>query len=409
MGNKAVLGITILTVAVLFGVEPGAAQKRYDAGASDTEIVIGQVMPYSGPASSWGTIGKAQAAYFKMLNEKGGINGRKIKLISLDDAYSPGKAVEHTRRLVEQDEVLAIFGAFGTASNLAIQQYLNAKKVPQIFLSSGADKWSDYRRFPWTIGWIPTYKAEAAIYARYILNNIADPKVAVLYQNDDYGKDFLRGFEEVLGADFDKVVVAKASYQITDPTIDSQVVMLKASGANILFTAALPKFAAQTIRKVAEIGWKPVHFLNSTAASIAGTLRPAGVENSIGIISAAYSKDPTDPRWKDDAGVAEFKAFMRQYYADGDAADLSNVYGFSVAQTFEQVLRQCGDDLTRENLMRQAAHLKIVSLPMLLPGIDIITGPTDYEPVEKMQLMRFDGTNWNLFGEVIGSSAAELR
>lgn len=395
---------TLAILSMAFAIFGGAscwAEKKYDRGASDTEIILGQVMPYSGGASAWGTVGRAEAAYFKLINESGGINGRKITLISLDDGYSPPKAVEQTRRLVEQDGVLAVFGPFGTASNLAIQPYLNAKKVPQIFLSSGAEKWADYSRFPWTMGWLPSNKAEAGIYASYVLKNVPDPKIAVLYQNDDFGKDYIRGLEEALGADFNKIVVAKASYEPTDPTVDSQVISLQSSGANVFLNAAAPKFAAQAIRKVADIGWKPTQFLNSNSVSIATTLRPAGVEKAVGIISATYMKDPSDPRWKDDAGVVEYKAFMQKYYPDGDVTDIFNGYGFTVAQTMVQVLRQCGDDLSRENVMRQSASLNIPTLPMLLPGIEIKTSATDFRPVERMQLMRFDGTAWVLFGGVI--------
>ena len=389
-------------LAVGLVLAPAAhAQKRYGPGASDTEIKFGQTMPYSGPASAYGTIGKAEAAYFRMINERGGINGRKLNLISLDDGYSPPRTVEQIRKLVEDEQVLFTFQTLGTPSNTAIQKYMNGRKVPHLFVATGATKWGDPQHYPWTMGWQPTYQHESAIYAKYILQNRPNAKVAVLYQNDDYGKDYLKGFKDGLGSQASKLIVAEASYEVTDPTVDSQIVALKASGADVLFNITTPKFAAQAIRKVHDIGWRPLHFLNVVSTSVAAVLQPAGLDKSVGLVSVAYFKDPTDPGWKDDKAVQDYFAFMKKYYPDGDPADAFNVYGLAVAQTLVQTLKQCGDELTRENLMRQAANLRNVEVPMLLPGIRIDTSPTDFYPIEQVQLIRFDGKTWVRFGEIV--------
>jgi branched-chain amino acid transport system substrate-binding protein len=390
------------TVVLALAALPAQAQKKYDAGASDTEIKIGNIMPYSGPASAYGTIGKAEAGYFKKINDEGGINGRKINFVSVDDGYSPPKAVEMARRLVEQDQVLFVFQSLGTPSNSAIHKYMNAKKVPQLFVATGATKWNDAKNFPWTMGWQPNYQTEAAIYAKHILQTKPDAKIAVLYQNDDYGKDLLKGFEDELGDKAKKMIVAKVSYETSDPTIDSQIVQLQGSGANVFLNVTTPKFAAMAIRKAYDIGWKPVHYVNNVGASIGAVLVPAGLEKSIGLISTAYLKDPLDSAWKDDKGMKDWYAFMAKYYPDGDLKDGGNVFGYAVAQTLVQALKQCGDNLTRENVMKQAANLKDLQLDILLPGIKINTGPTDFAPIQAEQLIRFDGKQWVRFGEVIG-------
>lgn len=377
-----------------------AYAKEYGPGVTDTEIKIGNIMPYSGPASAWSTIGKATAAYFEMVNDRGGINGRKIRLISVDDAYSPPKTVEQARKLVEQEEVLLILEPLGTAPNSAIRQYMNSRKVPQLFVSSGASKWNDPKNYPWTMGWQPNYRDEAAIYARHILENNPDARVAVLYQNDDYGKDYLQGFKEAFGAKAGSIIVAEASYEVTDPTVDSQVISLKNSGADTFFNVAGPKFAAQAIRKAAEIGWKPAHYLNIPSNSVGATLEPAGLNNAVGIYSAFYLKDPTDPQWKDDPAYKEWNAWMDTYFKGGDKANTFNVIGYLVAQTMVQVLEQAGDTLTRENVMKQAANLDI-ELPMLLPGIRIQTSPTDYAPIEAVRIGQFNGTRFELQGKVV--------
>jgi ABC-type branched-subunit amino acid transport system substrate-binding protein len=391
----------IASVAVsIVAAIPAAAQKRYDPGASDTEIRIGNIMPYSGPASAYGTIGKAQAAYFRMINEQGGINGRKITFISYDDAYSPPKTVEQARKLVEGDEVLLIFSSLGTASNSAIQKYMNAKKVPQLFVATGATKWGDPKNFPWTMGFQPNYQSEGRVYAKYVLEHHAAGKIAVLFQNDDYGKDVLKGLKDGLGAK-STMIVAEMPYETGDPTVDSQIVRLNASGADIFVNISTPKFAAQAIKKVAELGWKPVHILNNVAGSIGSVLRPAGLENSKGILSTAYFKDQTDPALASDPGVKEWTAFMDKYYPEGDKTNSSNVSAYTTARLLVQVLKQCGDNLTRENVMRQAASLKNIDLGMLLPGIAVNTSPTDYFPLEELQMRRFNGVGWENFGPII--------
>jgi ABC-type branched-subunit amino acid transport system substrate-binding protein len=378
------------------------AQKKYDPGASDTEIKIGNIMPYSGPASAYGTIGKTDAAYFKMINDQGGINGRKINFISLDDGYSPPKAVEDARRLVEEEQVLFVFNSLGTPSNSAIHKYMNAKKVPQLFVATGASKWNDPKDFPWTMGWQPNYQTEAATYARRILQTTPNAKIAVLYQNDDYGKDYLKGFEDGLGAKAKTMIVAKASYETSDPTVDSQIVQLQASGANVFFNITTPKFAAQAIRKAYDIGWKPVQYLNNVSASIGSVLTPAGLDKSTGVISIQYLKDSLDPKWKDDKAMKDWYAFMAKYYPEGNVKDGSNMVGYGVAQTLVQVLKQCGDNLTRANVMKQAASLKDFRTDVLLPGIKINTSATDFAPIEAMQLVQFDGKEYKAIGDVVG-------
>jgi ABC-type branched-subunit amino acid transport system substrate-binding protein len=396
--------LRLASAAVLSGVScfstPGQAQKAYDAGASDTEIKIGNIMPYSGPASAYATIGKTEEAYFKKINAEGGINGRKITFISYDDAYSPPKAIEQARKLVESDGVLLLFQTLGTPSNSAIQKYMNAKKVPQLFVQSGATKWGDPKHFPWTMGWQPNYQSEARIYAKYILDNYPNGKIAVLWQNDDAGKDLFKGLKDGLG-DKASMIIADKSYEVSDPTIDSQIVALQLSGADIFFSWAATKGSAQAIRKVGELGWKPLFFLPNVATSVAAVLKPAGLEYSKNVISTAYLKDPTDPKWKDDAGTKTWLAFMDKYYPDGDKTNANNVYGYVLAQNLVQVLKQCGDDLTRQNVMKQAANLKDFSTDMMLPGIKANTSPDDFFPIEQMQLMKFDGQSWQLFGDVI--------
>jgi ABC-type branched-subunit amino acid transport system substrate-binding protein len=376
------------------------AEKKYAPGASDTEIKIGNIMPYSGPASSYGVIGKTEAAYFDKINAEGGVNGRKIKFISYDDAYSPPKAIEQARKLVEGDEVLLIFQSLGTPSNSAIQKYMNAKKVPQLFVATGATKWGDPKNFPWTMGWQPNYQSEGRIYGKYILEHFPNAKIAVFWQNDDAGRDQVKGLRDGLG-DKANMIIADKSYEVSDPSIDSQIVALHDSGADTFFSWAAPKGSAQAIRKVGELGWKPKFFLANVSTSVAGVLKPASLEFAKDIISTAYLKDPTDPAWKDDPGVKTWRAFMDKYYPDGDKTNNNNIYGYAAAQTMVQVLMQCGDDLTRENVMKQAASLKNFSSDVMLPGIKINTGPDDFFPIEQMQLMRFDGEAWRLFGDVI--------
>jgi len=397
--RSQLLWVLGLAVAMVCGPD-ALAQKKYGPGASDTEIKLGQTMPYSGPASAYGAIGKAEVAYFQMINEQGGINGRKINLISLDDAYSPPRAVEQVRKLVEEDQVLALFQNLGTPSNSAVHKYVNAKKIPHLFIATGATKWGDPAGFPWTIGFQPSYQIESQIYAKYILKNKPAAKIAVLYQNDDYGKDYLKGLKDGLG---DKVgmIVAEASYEVSDPTVDSQIVTLKSSGADVMFTIATPKFAAQSIRKVADIGWKPLHFVNNVASSIGAVLTPAGLDKSTGLITALYLKDPLDQQWAKDAGMQRWRAFMNKYMPEADQADFNYVYGYGAAQLMAYVIKACGDDLSRENLMKQATSIKDLTLDVILPGIKYDTGPNDYFLVEQLQLARFDGKRWALFGDVL--------
>ncbi|BBB96025.1 ABC-type branched-subunit amino acid transport system substrate-binding protein [Bradyrhizobium elkanii] len=397
----AVLGAALALVAT--SGSAALAQKKYDSGASDTEIKIGNIMPYSGPASAYGIIGRTEAAYFKKINDAGGINGRKINFISYDDAYSPPKAVEQARKLVESDEVLLIFNSLGTPSNSAIQKYMNSKKVPQLFVATGATKWNDPKDFPWTMGWQPNYQSETQIYAKYILKNMPNAKIAVLYQNDDYGKDYLKGLKDGLGQKAASMIVAEESFETSQPTIDSNIVKLKASNADVFIDIATPKFAAQAIKKVAEIGWKPTHFLNNVSASVGSVIKPAGFENAQDIISAAYLKDASDKQWDNDPGMKEFYAFMAKDFPEGDKLDGGTVVGFGVAQTLVQVLKQCGDNLTRENIMKQAASLKDFRTEVLLPGVKINTAANDFAPISQLQLMKFKGEKWELFGDVISA------
>jgi ABC-type branched-subunit amino acid transport system substrate-binding protein len=384
----------MLTAAALCLVAAQAAEAADPPGVTATEIKIGQTMPYSGPASSYGTIGKVEQAYFKMINEQGGVNGRKINLISLDDGYSPPKTVEQTRKLLESEGVLLIFDPLGTAPNSAIQKYLNSKKVPQLFISSGSSRFNDPKQFPWTMPWLPSYEAEGYDFGAYLLKNKPAAKIAILYQNDDIGKDYIHGVERALGDKAAKMIVAKASYEVTDPTVESQVVTLQGSGADTLISVATPKFAAQAIRKIHDIGWKPLHLTSDIGSSIGAVLKPAGVEKAVGMITGAYVRDPTDPATQATDGYKAWLAFMKQYYPDGDTTDLNNVIGYSIAQTLVQTLKQCGNDLSRENVMREAANLHDLVLPMVMPGLVINTSPTDYQPLKSVRLMRFDGEHW---------------
>jgi branched-chain amino acid transport system substrate-binding protein len=399
MSNRKWLWST-LALSLALAASPAVAQKKYDPGASDTEIKVGNTNPYSGPASAYGLIGKTIDAYFKKVNAEGGINGRKINFISYDDAYSPPKAVEQARKLVESDEVLLLFQTLGTPSNTAIQKYMNAKKVPQLFVATGATKWGDPKNFPWTMGWQPTYQSEGRIYAAYLLKNKPDAKIAILFQNDDYGKDYVKGLKDGLGDKAKTMIIAEAPYETSDPTVDSQMINLKASGADTFFNVTTPKFAAQAIKKAAEIGWKPLHLLNNVSQSVGSVLQPAGLENAKGLLSTYYLKDATDPQWKSDAGMKDWTAFMDKYFPDGDKTSSFTIYGYSVAQTLVQALKQCGDTLTRENVMKQAANLNL-DLPMMLPGIKIKTSATDFYPIEQMQMQRFNGERWESIGEVM--------
>jgi branched-chain amino acid transport system substrate-binding protein len=394
------LAIGVLVLAATGGAAAG--EKHYGPGISDTEIKLGQTMPYSGPASAWGAIGLAELAYMKMINDQGGVNGRRIRLISLDDAYSPPKTVEQTRKLVEQEQVALMFSTLGTATNTAVQKYLNERKAPQLFISTGASKWADPEHFPWTMGWQPNYQTEARIYAHYIREQRPDGKIAVLYQNDDYGKDYLQGLKDGLGDNYASMVTAVATYEVTDPTIDSQIVTLHASGADIFVDITGPKFAAQAIRKVYDIGWRPLHFLNAVGSAVGAVLEPAGLEKSVGIITARYYKDPSDPQWRSEPAFQEWLAWMQRYNPEGNLSDYYNVLGYNLAMTMVQVLKQCGDDLSRENIMREAANLRGLTLPMMLPGVTINTSPTDYRPIKQMRLVRFDGKSWVPFGELLG-------
>jgi ABC-type branched-subunit amino acid transport system substrate-binding protein len=388
--------------AVLAASGNGAlAQKKYDTGATDTEIKIGNIMPYSGPASAYGVIGKTEAAYFKKINDAGGINGRKINFISYDDSYSPPKTVEQARRLVESDEVLFIFNSLGTPPNTAIQKYMNAKKVPQLFVATGATKWNDPKDFPWTMGWQPSYQSESRIYAKYLLKEMPNAKIAVLYQNDDYGKDYLKGLKDGLGAKAASMIIIEESYETTEPTVDNHIVKLKSTGADVFFNVTTPKFAAQAIKKIAEIEWKPLHILNNVSSSIGSVMKPAGFENSQGIISATYLKDVSDPQWDNDAGMKQFLDFLAKDFPEGNKLDVFVETGYAVAQTMVQVLKQCGDNLTRENIMKQAASLKDFRTEVLLPGIKINTSPTNFAPINQLQLIRFKGDRWEPFGDVI--------
>jgi ABC-type branched-subunit amino acid transport system substrate-binding protein len=397
--------VAFSTAIIMLAASGGSAvsQKEYDAGATDTEIKIGNIMPYSGPASAYGVTAKTEAAYFRKINGEGGINGRKINFISYDDGYSPPKAVEQARRLVESDEVFLIFGSLGTASNTAIQKYMNAKKVPQLFVQTGATKWNDPQNFPWTMGWSPNNQNEARIYARYILKEKPNAKIAVLYQNDDYGKDYLKGLKDGLGAKAASMIVAEDAYEVAEPTIDSHVVKMKSLKADVFVDITTPKFTAQAIRKAAEIGWEPLHLLNSVSTSIGAVIEPAGLENAQGIISVAHLMDALDPQWKDDPGMKAFDDFLADDFPQGNRADSLVMTGFNMAQTLVQVLEQCGDNLTRENVMKQAANLKDFRTTNLLPGIKINTSPIDFAPIKQVQLRRFKGDRWELFGPILSS------
>ncbi|HSI59854.1 MAG TPA: ABC transporter substrate-binding protein [Ideonella sp.] len=399
MTRRQVLLLSML--ASLLQASAAHAQKSYGPGASDSSIKVGQTMPYSGPASAYAVIGKLQAAYFRKINDEGGIHGRKIELISLDDGYAPPKTFEVTRRLVEQEKVLLLFQSVGTPTNSAVHDYLNTKKVPQLFVGSGAAKWNDPRQHPWTTGWQPNYQTEAKVYARHILKERPGAKIAVLYQNDDYGKDGLKGLKAGLGGKAAEMIVAEASYEVTDPTVDSQIVQLKASGADVFVDFSTPKFSAQAIRKAYDTGWKPRHYLNNISQSVGAVLTPAGLEKSVGLITSLYNKDPTDPKWARDAAMNEWRAFMRKYLPEANVQDGLNVYAYGAARALVQVLRQCGDDLSRENVLRQALSLKNFESGVELPGIRINTSPGSHAPMQAMQLARFDGKSWVEMGEVI--------
>jgi branched-chain amino acid transport system substrate-binding protein len=399
---------SLLTAAAATGFVPAAPAVLRAAetpGVTATEIRLGNTMPYSGPASAYGTIGKAMAAMFRMANDDGGFAGRKVNFLSYDDGYSPPKTVEQVRRLIEEDQVAAMFAPLGTPTNSATVRYVNAKKVPDLFLSTGADKWGDYKEHKWVIGWQPSYVTESQVYAKYILQQKPDAKIGILYQNDDFGKDYLHGTRDILGDRYDKMVTT-ASYEVTDATIDSQLVSLRSAGADVLMTVASPKFAAQSIKKVADMQWRPLHVLTGVSVSVGAVMVPAGVENGIGIVSSAYLKDPTDPRWEGDAGMRQWRAFMAKYYPDGDLKDLGNVSGFGLTWTMMQTLRQCGNDLSRENMLKQATGLTDLEVPVLLPGIRINTSPTNYRPIRQLQLMRWTGKTWDLFGDIIEGASA---
>ena len=387
----------VLSLAVLATVPAGA---QTVVGVTATEIKIGNTNPYSGPASAYGTIGKVIGAYFKKVNDEGGVNGRKINYITYDDGYSPPKTVEMVRKLVEQDQVAALFQTLGTPPNSAIHKYMNQQKVPHLFVATGATKWNDPQNFPWTMGFQPNYQTEGRVYAAHVLKNHPNAKIGILYQNDDYGKDYLKGFEDGLGEAHKKMIVLRQSYEVTDPTIDSQIVNLKNSSANVFFNITIPKFAVQAIKKTHDIGWKPVHYLNNVSSSLATVLKPAGLEASKDLITALYMKEVTDPQWRNDKGFTDWVAFMKKYYPEGALDDQANGYGYNVAILMTHVLKQCGNDLSRENIMRQAANVKNLELPLLLPGIKVNTSPTDFAPIEQEQLAKFNGEKWDLFGEL---------
>jgi ABC-type branched-subunit amino acid transport system substrate-binding protein len=394
----ALLGAALLA-------HPALAQKKYDTGASDTEIKLGQTMPYSGPLSAFGTLGRAEAAYYKSIDDLGGVNGRKIVLISMDDGFSPPKTVEQTRKLVEEEGVLAIVGSLGTATNAAVQKYLNTKKIPQLFLASGATRWADPQHFPWTMTFTWTYQAEARVYAGYVLKHLPDAKIAVLYQNDDFGKDFLKGFKDRFGDKASGLIAKEASYEVTDATVDSQMVDLAGSGANVFFNIATPKFAAMAIRKAYDLNWHPTQFVDNPAASVGTVMKPAGVEKATGILSTGFVKDPTDPQFKNDADFKEWLAWMKQYFPEGSLEDPQNAVGYANGQTMVQVLKQCGDDLTRENIMRQAANLHAFHPKMFIDGVTMTTGPDNYEPMKKLRMVRFNGERFEYFGEIVDAGS----
>jgi branched-chain amino acid transport system substrate-binding protein len=385
---------TLSVNRVVFG------EKKYDVGATDTEIKIGHTNPYSGPASSYSSIGKLHQAYWKMVNEAGGINGRKVTFITYDDGYSPPKTVEMIRKLVEEDRVLACFNMTGTPCNTAIHKYMNTKKVPQLYVATGASKWGNPKEFPWTMGYQPDYHTEGIIYAKHMLATIKDAKIGVLYQNDDYGKDYFNGIKDGLGKEVGRLVKV-VTYEATDPTVDSQIIQLKDSGANVFYNVSISKFAAQAMRKVADLGWKPTQYMNNVAVSVGTTMKPAGFDNVQGVISGAWLKDPTDHQWDDEEDMKEWRAFMAKYIPDGNLADSSYVYAYGAATLMRKTLEKCGNVLTRENLMKQAANHHQLRLPGLLPGISVTTSPTDFYPVQAVQLSRFKGETWELFGDVM--------
>ena len=393
-------------VALLAGSRLALAEKKYDNGAADGEIKLGHCGPYSGPASAYGVIGKGIEAYWKSVNDAGGINGRKVRFMTLDDGYSPAKTVEVVRQLVEQEKVLCLFNTLGTPSNTAIQKYMNVKKVPQLYVATGASKWGKPKEFPWTMGYQPDYHTEAVIYAKHILANVKDPKVGILMQNDDFGKDYLEGFKEGLGKDADTVIAKVVTYEVTDPTVESQIIQLKDTGANVFFSIATPKFAAQAIRKAAEIGWKPAQYMTNVSASVSSVMKPAGFENGQGIITAAYLKDPTDKRWDEDAEMKAWRTWMDKWMPGANQGDANYVYAYSVSFLMEQTLKKCGDELTHANIMKHAANFQKLRVPMLLPGISISTSPTDYYPIQSVQLQRFRGETWDLFGEVMSAEGS---
>jgi len=395
----------IWALALALAANPAQAQKQYDEGASDTEIRIGNTNPYSGNASAYGAIGKTIEAYFKMINDQGGINGRKVTFITYDDGYTPPKAVEMVRKLVEEDKVLLVFQTLGTPSNTAIHKYMNAKKVPQLFVATGASKWGMPKEFPWTMGWQPDYVTEGIIYAKHLLANVKDAKIGVLMQNDDYGKDYFNGFKTGLGKDADKIVQV-ATYEVTDPTVDSQMIQLKNSGANAFFNITTPKFAAQAIKKAHEIGWKPVHYLNNVSISVGAVLKPAGLDASQGLITAQYVKDASDPQWATSPDMGEWTKFMDKYMPQADKSSSFHTYGYAVSATMAEVLKRAGDNLTRDNVMKQAASFKAWENPLLLPGIKVSTSPTDFYPIQSVQLSRFEGQSWKLFSEVVSNESA---
>ncbi len=391
--------------AILAPSTPSRAGKRYDDGASDSEIKIGHTCPYSGPASAYGVNGKALVAFWDMINDKGGVNGRKVRLITLDDGYSPPKTVECIRQLVEQDRVLCTLNTLGTACNTAIHKYMNKKKVPQLYVASGASKWGDPQHFPWTMGYAPDYHTEGSIYAKHILATVKDPVIAVLMQNDDYGKDYYDGFREGLGKEVGRIA-KQVTYEINEPTVDSQVIQLKATGANVFFNIATPKWAAQAMRKIADLKWAPAQYLNNVSASVGSVMKPAGFENVQGVVTAAYLMDPTDPTWANHPDLADFKAWMAKYHPTAHLADLGNVSGYTVSYLMAETLRRCGDELTRANLMKQAASFKKFRVPMILPGITVSTSPTDYYPIQAVQLQRFKGESWSLFGDILEAESS---
>ena len=396
--------LVLSAILVVASAALAAAQKKYDTGVTDTEIKVGNIMPYSGPASAYGIIGKTMSAYFRMINDNGGINGRRINFISYDDAYSPPKTVEQARKLVESDEVFLVFAPLGTASNAAIQKYMNNMRVPQLFVATGASRWGDPEHFPWTIGWQPNYRAEARIYAMYVLQHHPNAKLGVLYQNDDFGKDYVLGLRDVLREKFDRMVVASISYEVSNPTIDSQVVAIRTANPDILINIATPKFAAQAIRKLAELDWHPIHIMTNVSASVGAVLKPAGLDNSRGILSAGYQMDVTDPQWDSHPGMQKFRAFMAKYYPDADKSESGPLTGYNLSTALVYVLTRCGDNLTRENVMQVVANMDF-EIDTYIPGIRIKTSPTDFYPIEQVQMMRFTGEKWQLFGPIIDGHA----